>query len=262
MNFGLNRKLAATFGALAFSSTVALSAAAAPQIIEGDVSGVKSFTGDVIVKGNIAAKARLTVTDGGLRVHGNVGDGAQIDQKDSSSGNAIMSGNGSVVISGNSGSLSIISAGRDVYVNGRKIEPGNASASASVISGVEVRGTVGESASVKSTNSVTAGFVKAHGVLDGGNRVTFNGSDADCQIYAGNSVVSNGPIGAKCVVQAGNSISAGDIGAGAMLTSGNSTTVGRIGEGATLSAGNSLSARCAAKSARLRAGNSTNAPGC
>ncbi len=51
------------------------------RIIQGDLKENLKFSGDVIVKGNVAPGVKLEVENGGLRIEGNVGEKATIVQK-------------------------------------------------------------------------------------------------------------------------------------------------------------------------------------
>ncbi len=74
---------------------VPVSAAAAPQIINGDLSGAFNFSGDVIVTGSIKKGARVRIKDGGIIVRKNLETEAVIVQSDSrpqKSGSMVLNG--------------------------------------------------------------------------------------------------------------------------------------------------------------------------
>lgn len=221
-------KIFASAGTLAFmlSSNFALAQTGTAEA--KDVSGNIKHNGDLIVK-NVASGTTISVTNGGLKVLGKVGDSVQIDQKKST---------GSVIISGGDNSTITIDGG-SIIVNGKDVSKEVAKASGandSILDGVEILGDVGQGLRAASSSSIK--------VMNLGENATLRSV----------SSISARNVGRGANFQAGNSISTGDIADSAILVAGNSINAGVIGT-ANIRAGNNIIANQAAQSAILSAGN-------
>ncbi len=212
------------------------------EIINRDIAPGEVFkhTGSVDLQGSIGAGARVEITDGGLKVSGNVGDDANVSANGGSSG-----GNTNVTIrqTGNSISITTVSGtvrGNMTGVvirNGQIIAGGGSDGGG--YSGIEVAGTTGSRVTYQ-----TDGALELKG--DAGDSLR---AKADGSIEVSNT-------GNDFKANAGGSLHAGSTGTRAKLNSGGSLHVEELGPNSSANSGGSSHIEKVATDCMVSAGGS------
>lgn len=155
--------------------------------IRGPIAGTVNNDGDLVIKGDVAVGAGITVTNGSLKIEGNVGDHVTLHQGSSSGPNVNVSRDGNIVQrSFGKNSPNIISKGGvhitfgddgDVVINTDN--------SANRHSGVTVKGNIGNGVHVETDGTFKANII-------GENAVVIAGDDIKAALVKARAVLTAG----------------------------------------------------------------------
>jgi hypothetical protein len=233
-----------------------------PLIITDEIQPGQKFEHDgsiifkVFVPDSVEAKAK----DGGLRLEQGGGDNLKLSAYGGAtaiSSGVVIRGNGGVQINNFSGgSISVIN--NRVFIDGKEVKQDfNNASGAEKFSGVEVKGALGNEATIRTDGSVNIGDAgqgldsRSDGSFSGGNIGAF-------AVIRPHGSAMTYDVGAFSEISSGGSLTARSLGAGGTFNAGGSATVGNVGPGVTLQSGGSMTASVAQKGASLRSGGSMN----
>jgi hypothetical protein len=223
------------------------------ETIRRDISAGEKLTFDrsVEITGSIGAGASVLVTNGGLKIQGDVGDNAVIEAR----------GAGTVITFHESGSsassyTSVVISNGKVTVNGKRINP-EATDDDGGFAGIEIKGSVGRHVALKTDASIgVAGDVEAASNLKANSAIDIGGKVADgASLTTGGSITAQN-IGDDAEANAGGSIRGQNIGKHTTLLAGGSIVVRDVSVGAKLDAGGSVVAEKIMSGAKVDAGGS------
>lgn len=210
------------------------------DIADGEVFKHK---GPIELNGSIGAGATVIITDGGIRVYGNVGDDARVT---ANGGHANYSSGNNIVTSGD------IVGGRVTY-NGRVVSN---TTRQNGFSGIVINGNAGARVAL-----TTDGALEIKGDAGGKLQARVDGSVHLNNTGIGLSSRSGGSfhaenIGAGAGITCGGSMHIETLGNSSTANSGGSMHIGTIGAGARANAGGSMKVQLAHSTARLSSGGS------